>query len=113
MSVVLLVGVSVAAVLVAAGGAMYLARYGGQTPDYGTFLGPGGAFPSIGAILHGVRALEPAALIALGLVILVLTPVARVVFALLAFAAQRDRLYMIFTLIVLAVLAIGLTGHSL
>jgi uncharacterized membrane protein len=46
-------------------------------------------------------------------VVLILTPVARVAFALLAFAEQRDRLYVIFSLIVLSVLFIGLTGHSL
>ena len=57
--------------------------------------------------------LEPAALIALGLIVLVLTPVARVLFALLAFAEQRDRLYVIFSLIVLCVLFFGPTGHSL
>ena len=38
---------------------------------------------------------------------------ARVVFALLAFAEQRDRLYVLFSLIVLGVLFIGLTGHAL
>ena len=63
--------------------------------------------------MRGALAFEPAALIALGLVVLILTPVARVVFALLAFAEQRDRLYVIFSLIVLSVLFIGLSGHSL
>ena len=48
-----------------------------------------------------------------GAVVLVLTPVARVVFALLAFAEQRDRLYVVFSLIVLGVLSFGLTGHVL
>lgn len=63
--------------------------------------------------MRAALALKPVALIALGLVVLVLTPVARVLFALLAFAEQRDRLYVIFSLIVLCVLFFELTGHSL
>jgi len=41
------------------------------------------------------------------------TPVARVVFSVLAFALQRDRLYAIVTLIVLTVLIYSLAGGSL
>ena len=113
MGVVLRVGVTLAALLVAAGGFAYLVKTGHQVPHYRHFAGVPAALTSPAAIVRGALALEPAALIALGLVVLILTPVARVAFALLAFAEQRDRLYVIFSLIVLSVLFIGLTGHSL
>jgi len=113
MGSVLRYGVVLAAVLVAAGGVAYLFERWDHAEHYRDFVGSPASLTTPSAILRGALALDPASLIALGLVVLVLTPVARVVFALLAFAEQRDRLYVIFTLIVLAVLAIGLTGHSL
>lgn len=112
MSLVLRVGVAAAAALVAVGGIAYLIQDGRRETHYGHFAGAR-SLTTPAAIVHGALALDPTAIIALGLVVLVLTPVARVVFALLAFAEQRDRLYVVFSLIVLAVLFIGLTGHSL
>ena len=113
MSSVLRLGVALAALLVAAGGVAYLVQ--GWAPRHALpqLRRRGGVFTTPAAIVRGAWALDPAAIIALGLVVLVLTPVARVVFALLAFAEQRDRLYVIFSLIVLGVLLIGLTGHAL
>ena len=49
-------------------------------------------------------------MIQLGLLVLIATPIARVAFSLVAFALQRDRIYVIVTLIVLAVLLYSLTG---
>ena len=113
MGTLLRVGVLAAALLVAAGGVAYLLQRWDHVPRYRTFTGASSPLTTPAAIVHGAVALDPAALIALGLMGLVLTPVARVVFALLAFAEQRDRLYVVFSLIVLCVLVIGLTGHSL
>jgi len=113
MGSVLRYGVVLAAVLVAAGGVAYLFERWDYAEHYRMFVGSPESLTSPAAILRGALALDPASLIALGLVVLVLTPVARVAFALLAFAEQRDRLYVILSLIVLVVLSIGLTGHSL
>jgi uncharacterized membrane protein len=49
----------------------------------------------------------------LGLLLLIATPVARVAFSLAAFAIQRDRLYVVVTLIVLGVLAFSMAGGGL
>jgi uncharacterized membrane protein len=112
MGNVLRLGVVLAALLVAAGGVAYLVQGRHGATHFRAFPGAV-SFTTPGAIVRGALALDPAAIIALGLIVLVLTPVARVVFALLAFAEQRDRLYVLFSLIVLGVLFIGLTGHSL
>jgi uncharacterized membrane protein len=113
MGIVLRVGVVLATLLVATGGIAYLIEHAGQATHYHSFALTAASLTTPSAIVRGALALEPAALIALGLIVLVLTPVARVLFALLAFAEQRDRLYVIFSLIVLCVLFFGLTGHSL
>lgn len=111
--VILRVGVIAAAVLVAAGGVVYLVRSGTQLPEYRTFSISLSAYRSPLAIVRGAFDGHPTALIEAGLLVLVLTPVSRVVFALFAFAVRRDVLFVVFSLVVLAILAVGLTGHSL
>jgi uncharacterized membrane protein len=46
----------------------------------------------------------PEAMIQAGLFILIGTPVARVIFALVGFALERDRIYVAITVVVLAIL---------
>jgi uncharacterized membrane protein len=52
-------------------------------------------------------------IIQLGLLLLIATPIARVALSVVAFAIQRDRLYVVATLVVLAVLMYSLTGGHL
>lgn len=112
MGLVLRVGVVAAAALVAAGGVAYLVEHAGAAARYHTF-GAAQTFSTPAAIVRSALAFDPIGIIALGLVVLVLTPVARMLFALGAFAIQRDRVYVTFSVIVLIVLSIGLTGHVL
>ena len=53
---------------------------------------------------EGLRALRPQAISQLGLLVLVATPIGRVLTSLIAFALERDRLYVVLTSIVLAIL---------
>jgi uncharacterized membrane protein len=53
-------------------------------------------------------ALSSGGVIQLGLLLLVATPVARVIFSVFAFARQRDFTYVVLTLIVLAILLYSL-----
>ena len=103
-------GVILAASVVLVGGILYLVRHGHELPDYGTFHGEPGMLKSLGGIFHGVAALSARAMIQLGLLLLIATPVARVVFSAIAFALERDYLYVVITLIVLGVLAYSLFG---
>jgi len=52
-------------------------------------------------------------LIQLGLLLLLATPVARVAFSVVAFLLQRDRLYVLVTLIVLGILLYSIAGGRL
>jgi uncharacterized membrane protein len=91
-------GVILAAVLVFAGGVAYVVSSSGGVPDYRQF------HPEMRG-LHALSTLPwPQGLIEVGLLTLIATPVARVIFCLAAFAIERDRMYMGFTLAVLAVL---------
>jgi uncharacterized membrane protein len=101
-------GVIIAASVVFVGGILFLIRYGHTYPDYSVFHGEPRDFRSLGGISHDAFALRPRGIIQFGLVLLIATPVARVAFSAVAFAMERDRLYVFITLIVLTVLLLSL-----
>jgi uncharacterized membrane protein len=103
-------GVILAASVVAFGGAVFLVRHGREIPHYGVFVGEPEAYRSIQGILGGAASFRGRNIIQLGLLLLIATPVARVAFSVVAFALERDRMYVGFTLVVLAVLIFSLTG---
>jgi uncharacterized membrane protein len=110
MGNLLRLGVTAAATIVLLGGAAYLFHHGRDPVTYGTFQGEPADLTHVGGIVRDALALTPRGLMQLGLLVLIATPVARVVLALLAFALQRDRLYVVVTAIVLAILLFSLAG---
>jgi len=76
----------------------------------GSLLGaaPGGNPTDVGALVEGLRLLRPQAIAQLGLLTLILTPMARVAASLALFALERDRTYVIISAIVLSILVLGL-----
>lgn len=97
-------GVLLSSAVVLTGGVVYLARHGHQTPRYGVFIGEPDKMRNPlsmwKAILHG----EGRPLIAFGLLLLILTPIARVVFSIAGYLLEKDYLYVLITLLVLAVI---------
>ncbi len=112
VSFVLRLGVNLAAAIVLVGAVVFLYRHGQELPNYAVFRGEPTDLRTIGGILGDAAALRGRGLIQLGLLVLVATPVARVVISLVVFAVQRDRIYVAVTLVVLALLLLSLTGHT-
>lgn len=110
IGILLRVGVSLSATLVFAAGIAYLWQNHTVRVSYQQFHGETAALTSVGGVIRGAASLDPLKLIQLGLLILVATPVARVLFAAFAFALERDWLYVVVSLIVFAVLMATLTG---
>ncbi len=109
MGNLLRIGVMASALVVFLGGLLYLIQDGRQpTPDLHEFHAQPEHFRSLAGILRGSAALEPHGLIMLGLLLLIATPVARVILSVVAFVLQRDYLYVLFTILVLAVLLYSL-----
>jgi uncharacterized membrane protein len=106
------IGVLLSAFVVLAGAAIYLARYGFQPANYSVFRGEAAALKSAPAIVLGALHLSGKSIIQFGLLLLIATPVARVVFSAIGFAIERDYLYVALTLIVLAVLLYSLIGSG-
>lgn len=103
-------GVLVAGALVFIGGFLYLAKDGGQHHDYARFSGEPGNLQHPLGVITAALAFEPLGLIQLGVLVLFATPVMRVAFSLVAFARERDRMYVGMTFVVLVVLLLSLLG---
>jgi uncharacterized membrane protein len=106
-------GVTISAVVVLAGGLLYLIRYGFALPDYRVFRGEPSDLRMFSGIVGDALALKSRGIMQLGLLLLIATPVARVSFAVLAFCLQRDRTYVLVTLIVLLALVYSIAGGYL
>ncbi|MGH9497731.1 MAG: DUF1634 domain-containing protein [Terriglobales bacterium] len=105
-------GVAISALVVFVGACFYLARYAYAPADYRVFQGEPTDLRNLLGIAHSAKHLRSRGIIQLGLVCLIATPVARVAFSIWGFAAEHDRLYMIFTGIVLAILLYSLLGSG-
>jgi len=105
LSGILRVGVIAASALVLCGEILHLARHGGARPDFGSL---GENLPGLAGMAQLARESPGRGLVELGLLVLVATPVARVAFSVLAFAARRDWTYVAVTLLVLALLGASL-----
>jgi len=105
-------GVLLAAGTVVIGAVIFLARHGEAKPDYHSFRGADSSFRSITGVLQATSHFRGQGIIQLGLLLLIATPVARVVFSAAAFALERDFLYVVITLAVLAILLYSMLGFA-
>jgi uncharacterized membrane protein len=112
MGRLLQVGVLAAAGVVLAGGCLYLARHGTEAADRRVFHGEPVDLRSLAGIASESLALSGRGVILFGLLILIATPVARVIFSVYMFARERDAVYVLVTLIVLGVLLYSLLGRG-
>jgi uncharacterized membrane protein len=110
-------GVLIASAVVLLGGILYLIHHGAEPVGYHIFRAEPLEFRSpigvVNAVLSGSDAyggLRLRGIIQLGLLLLIATPILRVFISLLAFLIQREFIYVIITLLVLASLTYSLVG---
>jgi uncharacterized membrane protein len=109
VAVVLRTGVTLAAALVLAGGIAFLASHDRQLPDYRKFHPEPTPLTTIVGVWQGAMHLDPIYLIQLGLLVLIATPVVRVITCAAGFALERDWMYAAVSLIVLVCLLASIT----
>ena len=105
-------GVMLAASVVVLGAIVYLVHHAAEPADFSVFRGEASALRSLPAVTRGAMHLHGKSIIQFGLLLLIATPVARVVFSAIGFAIEHDYLYVTLTLIVLAVLLYSLIGSG-
>jgi uncharacterized membrane protein len=108
MGVLLRFGVVLASTAVLAGVVFYLQDHAHQLVDYRYFKAYSFGLRHRGELFAGSARDNAASIVEVGILLLIATPVARVVFAVVAFALERDRLYTAISAAVLAVLIFSL-----
>jgi uncharacterized membrane protein len=101
-------GVILSAAVVTIGAIIYLVHHGHAPADYRVFQGEPTELRTIHGIITEAVARSGRGMIQFGLLLLIATPVARVAFAIFGFAAEKDRMYVVFTTIVLLILLYSL-----
>jgi uncharacterized membrane protein len=91
---------------------MYVIAHSGARSNYRVFVAKPVELRHPAALLNGIARGDASAIIDLGILLLIATPICRVVFAVIAFAIERDRLYVAISLTVLAVLLFGMLRAS-
>jgi uncharacterized membrane protein len=108
MGRLLQVGVLLAASVVLVGGVMYVFAHAGEAANYRIFVAHPAGVRRLPALAAGIVRGDASAVIQLGILLLVATPICRVIFAVIGFTLERDRLYVAVSLVVLAVLLFGM-----
>ncbi|MBB6500333.1 DUF1634 domain-containing protein [Pedobacter cryoconitis] len=110
LGTLLRVGVIASMIVVFIGGIIYLSGYSHEIIDYRVFNPSKTVYSSILAIFQGLSVLDGKAIIQFGTLLLIFTPVTRVVFSVFGFLIERDYLYVLIGLFVLGVILISLSN---
>jgi uncharacterized membrane protein len=102
------VGVILAAAVIMGGGIIYLLKNGGGPTEFKIFRGEPIGLRRLEEIMREAGRLQGRALIQFGLLLLIATPITRVLFSVLTFLRQRDYTYVVVTLMVLGLLLFSL-----
>ena len=108
---ILQIGVLVSALVVSAGGVLYLTQHGHEPAGHHEFRGEPGLC-NLGEIGGEAFHLHARGVIQFGILLLILTPISRVAFTAVVFLAQRDYKFVAITIFVLAILLFSLLAHG-
>ena len=103
-------GVILSCIITLVGGIIYLNQQHGTIPDYKAtpseleFNGVAEYLRGLPSIWEGILQFDGAAIIQLGVIVLITTPVIRVAFSAIAFLIEKDYMYVTITLIVLCII---------
>ncbi|GEP91092.1 Uncharacterized membrane protein [Chitinophaga terrae (ex Kim and Jung 2007)] len=103
-------GVIISSIIVTIGGVIYLVRHGHENPSYRTFTGVREGLNHLPGIWQGVLENRGMNIIQLGIVLLIATPIIRIVFSVIAFFIEKDYLYVFITLLVLGIITYSMLG---
>jgi uncharacterized membrane protein len=101
---VLRAGVLLSCLVTFIGLALYLFHHAAATPNYRVFHSVNAPLRSVYQLIPNAFHGSPLAIIQLGVLLLIATPVARVAFLVGAFALERDRMYVVVSALVLVIL---------
>lgn len=101
-------GVLLSAMIVLTGAVFYLSKHGSGSPHYSTFSGEPRRLIEIESIWQTALEGRGRSIIQLGLLVLIATPIARILLSIVGFIVEKDILYSIITFVVLIVIILSL-----
>jgi uncharacterized membrane protein len=110
---VLRIGVIVSISIVFFGGVIFLYRHGYEIVDHRKFIGIPDFIQTFSGIMNGIITLRGQAIIQFGIILLIATPILRVMFSTVGFVLEGDKLYICISLLVLLIIFISMiSGHA-
>ncbi|MET3112368.1 putative membrane protein [Pedobacter sp. CG_S7] len=110
LGTLLRVGVILSMTVVLIGGLLYLSYFHSDVVDYSVFKPLNNKYASLEAVFKGLYAMDSRAIIQFGTLLLIFTPITRVVFSIFSFLIERDYLYVLIGLFVLGVILFSLSN---
>lgn len=104
------IGVYISMAIVILGGVIYLFDHGREKIDYAVFDIDKVSLKTVAAIFEEVITFKGVAIVQFGLLMLIFTPIARVIMAVVSFFIEKDYLYVLIGLIVLSIIMASLSG---
>jgi len=101
IALVLRIGVITSGIIVIAGAVLFLIRHGTAQPGYHIFEPAVNNFTGFRNLIAGVLSLRSVSIMEAGVLLLIATPVIRVLLTFLVFAYRKDYLYVVITGMVL------------
>jgi uncharacterized membrane protein len=104
MGRLLRIGVVAAAFVVTCGALLFLLHHGSDLADHHNFSGePASLTHPVHIVTHAFD-WQSDSIIQLGILLLILTPVARIIFAIVGFFLEKDYLYVVIGIIILSII---------
>jgi len=101
---VLRAGTVISISVVFIGGIIFLVRHGSSIANYKVFNGIPDFVQNPAGIMKGIFNLKGQAIIQFGIVLLIATPVVRVIFSAVGFVLEKDYMYVAISLLVLSII---------
>lgn len=108
LGTLLRVGVLISTSIVLIGGIVFMSTHTNQLVSFENFKPEEAKFSSIADIFIGLRTFDGLAIIQFGVLLLIFTPIARVVFSIFSFLMEKDYMYVGIGLIVLCIIITSL-----
>jgi uncharacterized membrane protein len=101
-------GVLISAIIVLTGAVFYLLQHGFETPQYQKFSGEPKRITEVKEIWKTAISGRGRSIIQLGILVLIATPIARIIFSIIGYILEKDYLYIILTGTVLIIILYNL-----
>lgn len=111
LSKLLRAGVYISMAIVLLGGILLLVQNPYEQVNYSSFNAEAATFKEVKSIFYALASFNAEAIIALGILLLIATPILRLVFATLGFLLEKDYLYVIIGILVLSIIAFSLLNN--